>query len=241
LGGLAHQAGIRLGDAFVAVNGQKVSPPDEPRFQLGQTQKIPVQAHDETGTRQLTLQVPNPMAKDRPPMVTPVALAHEVLPKSIGLMRVAAFPGAVGFDFARNVDQVVTRFKGAQCDRLIVDLRGNPGGGLGSPRLMSYLVPDRRPTGYSLTRKGRARGRTFEDLMRIVRRQLFLPTGVLIVAEQRIQRIPKTKFGLYAMAFRFGLLHRDRSLSLRPRISALNHSMAGQSCCRTNSLGAQPR
>ena len=31
-GGVAQKAGIRLGDALVAVNGQKLTPSDEPRF-----------------------------------------------------------------------------------------------------------------------------------------------------------------------------------------------------------------
>lgn len=38
------------------------------------------------------------------------------------------------------------------CDRLIVDLRGNAGGGLAFLRVMSYLTPDRVPVGYSVTR-----------------------------------------------------------------------------------------
>jgi C-terminal processing protease CtpA/Prc len=194
-GGVAHQAGIRLGDAFVAINGQKVSPPDEPRFQLGEAHEILVQPHDQSSTRKVTLDLPKPSEKDRPPMVTPQPVSHETLPNRIGLIRVAAFPGAIGFDFAQSVDQIINRFKEEACDRLILDLRGNPGGGLGSLRLMSYLVPDRRPTGYSLTRKGKATGG--------------IPDGLM-----RIQRIPETKLRLYAMALRFGVLHRDRSLSL---------------------------
>ena len=43
------------------------------------------------------------------------------------------------------------------CTRLIVDLRGNLGGFVGSLRLMSHLTPDRIPVGYSLTRKGEDR------------------------------------------------------------------------------------
>ena len=35
------------------------------------------------------------------------------------------------------------------CDRLIVDLRGNTGGGIGGLRLMSLMGPDRRGVGYS--------------------------------------------------------------------------------------------
>jgi carboxyl-terminal processing protease len=154
-GGVAHRAGIRLGDAFMAINGQKVSPPNEPRFQLGEVHEVLVNRHNETDARAVTLDVPRPSEKDRPPMVTSEPLSDEILEGRVGLVRVATFPGAVGFDFARRVDHIIARFKAAGCDRLIVDLRGNPGGGLGSLRLMSYLVPDKRPTGYSLTRKGK--------------------------------------------------------------------------------------
>jgi C-terminal processing protease CtpA/Prc len=194
-GGVADQAGIRLGDAFVAINGRKVSPPDEPHFQLGESHDILVQQRDKSDKRIVRLDIPKATEKDRPPMVTAKALSHQILDQHIGLIQVATFPGAVGFDFARSVDRIIAQFKTAGCDRLIVDLRGNPGGGLGSLRLMSYLVPDRRPTGYSLTRKGKERGNAPEKLM-------------------RIGRIPKTKVGLWTMALRFGLLHRDRSLSL---------------------------
>lgn len=43
------------------------------------------------------------------------------------------------------------------CSRLIIDLRGNLGGFVGSLRLMSYLTADRVPVGHSLTRKGEDR------------------------------------------------------------------------------------
>ncbi|MGI8960795.1 MAG: S41 family peptidase [Bryobacteraceae bacterium] len=168
---------------------------DEPRFHLGEAHQILVQRQNETDARAVMLNIPKASEKDRPPMVTSEPLSHEILEKRIGLMRVATFPGAVGFDFARGVDHIMARFKAAGCDRLIVDLRGNPSGGLGSLRLMSYLVPDRRLTGYSLTRKGKEHRKSPEKLM-------------------RIGHIPKTKLGLWTMAFRFGLLHRDRSLSL---------------------------
>lgn len=194
-GGVAHKAGIRLGDAFVAVNGRKLSPPDEPRFQLGQAHDVLVQKQNESQARAITLDVPKASEKDRPPMVTCDPLSHQILEGRIGVIRVATFPGAAGFDFALRLDQIVAELKAEGCDRLVIDLRGNPGGGLGSLRLMSYLIPDRRPTGYSLTRKGKERGKRPEKLT-------------------RIGRIPKTKMGLWAMAFRFALLHRDRSLSL---------------------------
>ena len=61
------------------------------------------------------------------------------------------FPGAVGIDVARDIDRAITGLRGR--NRLIVDLRGNSGGGIGGLRLMSYLTPDKRPVGYSLTKK----------------------------------------------------------------------------------------
>jgi C-terminal processing protease CtpA/Prc len=39
--------------------------------------------------------------------------------------------------------------------RLIVDLRGNTGGGIGGLRLMSYLAPGKTEVGYSLRRAKR--------------------------------------------------------------------------------------
>ena len=54
------------------------------------------------------------------------------------------------------MDQALAVLPG--CSRLIIDLRGNLGGFVGSLRLMSLLTPDRLPIGYSLTRKGQDRG-----------------------------------------------------------------------------------
>ena len=53
-------------------------------------------------------------------------------------------------DLARDIDMAIAELN--DCNRLIVDLRGNPGGGTGGLRLMSYLTADKIPVGYSLTR-----------------------------------------------------------------------------------------
>jgi C-terminal processing protease CtpA/Prc len=181
-GGVAEQSGIRLGDAVLSVDGRRLSPPEEPKFQLGRTHQIVLQSNGDASCKAVKLALPSSTEKDRPPMSMPKPISDEVLPGNIGLVRVATFPGAVGFDFARSFDQTVAKL-------------GNPGGGLGSLRVMSYLVPDRRPTGYSLTRKGRASGRSMNTVT-------------------PISRIPGQKLGLWMMALRFGLLHRDRSLGL---------------------------
>jgi C-terminal processing protease CtpA/Prc len=60
---------------------------------------------------------------------------------------------------------------------------------------MSYLCPDKRPIGYSLTRRRLLRGFRKENLT-------------------RIDRIPSSKATLFLMALRFTLLQRDRSMVL---------------------------
>jgi hypothetical protein len=64
------------------------------------------------------------------------------------------FRGAIGIDLARDIDRGIADLDG--CSRLLVDLRGNTGGGIGGLRLMSYLTPGKLEVGYSLTRKRRA-------------------------------------------------------------------------------------
>ena len=76
-----------------------------------------------------------------------------------------AIDGIIGIDFAHEIDLAVADL--ANCDRLILDLRGNPGGGIGGLRLMSYLTPDKRPVGYSLTRQRAVRGYRREELPRL--------------------------------------------------------------------------
>lgn len=73
----------------------------------------------------------------------------------------------IGIDFAHHVDRAVADLR--NCKHLIVDLRGNTGGGIGGRRLMSYLTPDKRPVGYSLTKKRAAKGCRREDLTRFGR------------------------------------------------------------------------
>jgi C-terminal processing protease CtpA/Prc len=113
----------------------------------------------------------------------------------IGLIKVSTFPGAVGLEFARNLDCAVEDLKGRGMKRFLIDLRGNVGGGLGALRLMSYLCPNKLEIGYSVTRRRLRNGYRKEDLI-------------------RIEKIPTNKPELIIMALRFALIHRDRSLVL---------------------------
>lgn len=109
----------------------------------------------------------------------------------VGWLKVTKFPGAVGVDIAKQIDQAVAELNG--CQRLIVDLRGNAGGGLAFLRVMSYLTAERLPVGYSVTRARAEAGYSRETLA-------------------VFDRIPAQKIALVWLALKFGF--RDDSVSL---------------------------
>ena len=76
-------------------------------------------------------------------------------------------PRRVGIDLAKMLDAAFEHLKDST--RLIVDLRGNTGGGIGGLRLMSYLTPGKVEVGYSLIRARKERGYTREKLPRFGR------------------------------------------------------------------------
>ena len=194
--GPAHRAGIRPGALLLSLDSAEIVPPDgPPRFRIGGIHELWIGSLNGMPERLVKIEIPDRTAKDRPPMIEPRSLSFQMLHSELGYVRVATFPGAVGLDFARSLDAAINELKSAGCKRLIIDLRGNIGGGLGSLRLMSYLCPDKRPIGYSLTRRRLRRGYRKEGLT-------------------RIDRIPANKAALFLMALRFTLLERDRSMVL---------------------------
>lgn len=128
-------------------------------------------------------------------MIEPRSLSHRMIAPSVGLVKVATFPGAVGQSFAKALDDAIRDLKDHGAQKLIVDIRGNIGGGLGSLRLMSYLCPGQLEIGYSLTRRQMRNGYRKEKLARVA-------------------KIPATKWELLMMAARFKIVHRDRSVVL---------------------------
>ncbi len=133
------------------------------------------------------------------PVTAPEAVHAEMLSDEIGLLKVAMFPGVIGIDVAKDIDRGIASLDG--CNRLIVDLRGNTGGGIGGLRLMSYLTPGKFEVGYSLTRKRRERGYRREELTRFGRipshkgtllwlaaRYAFVEKSILVVTEGLGQR-----------------------------------------------------
>lgn len=192
--GAAAVAGIKPGDLLLSIDSSPIAPPATPTFCIGGSHLI------ETGTfsgeaRQITMQVPDRKAKDRPPMVEPRSLSHSFIPPDIGYLKVNSFPGNIGLEFARSLDGAIADLKRQGIKRLIIDLRGNIGGALGSLRLMSYLCPGRLEIGHSLTRRRLKKGYDRDRLT-------------------RIGKIPSTKLDLLRMFVRFRFIQRDRSMIL---------------------------
>jgi len=109
----------------------------------------------------------------------------------IGWLKVTKFPGAVGIDIAKQIDRGIQELVG--CERLIIDLRGNAGGGLAFLRVMSYLTTKRLPVGYSVTR---ARAETTYSKETLA----------------TFDHIPSQKAALIWLALKFGF--RDDSVSI---------------------------
>lgn len=179
-GGAAHAAGARPGDALLSVRGKELLPPEATPFTLGERYEMVIRRPDGT-TATPTLAVPQPRDKRQPVVVPDQVVTATKLPDGIGLLRVSMFPGILGMDVARDMTRAVNELA---CDRLIVDLRGNTGGGIGCLRLMSLLCDDRRGVGYSLSRDAIKAGRTKEQL-------------------PAFDRIPASKWGVLPLFVRF--------------------------------------
>ena len=195
-GGPAERAGIRPGDILLEVNGKPFMPPGLPIFTLGQDADILVSRGDGS-TASISIVLPKAPANGKPgakpPMAEPTSVTASMLDQDVGYLRVAFFPGVNGQRFAREFEAALAGI--GECRRLVVDLRGNLGGFVGSLRLMSALTPDRLPVGYSLTRKGSDRGWKRETL-------------------PCIDHLPDGRLDVLRMAVRFLVLNRDRSIRL---------------------------
>lgn len=191
-GGVAHKAGIEPGEALLEVGGVRVVPPELPRFNLGTTTDALIESRNGE-KRTVTVAMPQPTDKGRPPLSELKAVHSRKLSEDIGYVSVAFFPGSAGDRFARDYEQALAAL--GPCRGLVIDLRGNVGGGLGSLRVMSSLCPDRRPIGFNVSRKVAEQGYRKDRLA-------------------CIDHIPTTRLGLLWMFFKFKLLHRDRSIAL---------------------------
>lgn len=156
---------------------------------MGETTQLAVYKRNGTEVS-VALNVPSPKSKKRP-VNQPRIVSFSKPSDGLGLLKVTMFPGAVGIDVGRDIDGAIGQLQG--CDRLIIDLRGNSGGGIGGLRLMSYLTPQKIPVGYSLTRRRAENGYQKEKLV-------------------QFGRIPSRKSELVWLALRYGFI--DKSIAL---------------------------
>ena len=190
-GGPAAVAGLKAGDALLAVEAKPLVPPEQPTFAMGADFTLEV---GRDGKRcALNVKVPMPRYKKQP-YSEPEPVVSSMLDRNTGYLKVSILPGLLGLDVARRIDAIVAEL--SSCDRLILDLRGHLGGGLGVLRLMSYLTPDRTPIGYTLSRKRAESGYEKEKLPRLARLPTHLPNAL----------------GVASLALRFG--GRDPSVVL---------------------------
>lgn len=183
-GGVADRAGIKSADVLLSIHGDNVKPPRQPSFEMNESTPILISRKGEHKELRFELKTPSPKYQDNPYAEPTSALASVMPDSSFGHLKVSLFPGKIGIDFANQLDDL---FNGTLRDskRLLVDLRGNPGGGIGSVRLMSYFTPSRQPIGYSLDRK------CFEQQCNPEK----LP---------RFEGIPKSKWKIPLLALKYG-------------------------------------
>ena len=179
-GGVAAAAGIRPGDVLLSVGGKELTPPQATPFTLGERYEIALRRPDGS-TATPSLAIPKPKDKQRPLVVPDQVVTASRLDGGVGLIRVSMFPGILGMDVARDMSRAVTELGG---ERLIFDLRGNTGGGIGCLRLMSLLCADRRGVGYSVGRAVARKGYSKERL-------------------PAFDRIPSSKLGVIPLIVRF--------------------------------------
>jgi carboxyl-terminal processing protease len=180
-GGPADRAGFRPGDTLLQIGVDELLPPSNPAFVMGMETSIVFRRGASSGTETLVLITPKAKHRENPAAEPRAVVA--CVNKGLGILKVSLFPGKLGIDFARQLSIAIeTELKGV--DALIIDLRGNPGGGAGGLRLMSLLTPNRLPIGYSLDRKLAESGYEKEAL-------------------PRFNRIPKSKWEIPLLALRY--------------------------------------
>lgn len=181
-GGAAATAGIEPGNVLIQVDRREVRPQEHPVFPMNTVSEVIVEANDGY-ERTLQIQVARSKGK-KLQYVEPTLVESRRLDWRTGYLKIAMFPGMLGVDVANSMTEAVNRLNGIE--RLIIDLRGNTGGGAGALRLMSLLNPGRTPVGFAAGRKWAKRDLDFAKL-----------------SFPRLNRIPAGKAALWLLALRF--------------------------------------
>lgn len=148
-GGAASIAGIEPGDILLTVDGREIIPPEHPVFPMGKHTMMEIVGNDDQRSA-VTVDVARPKGK-KLHFVEPTLVQGRVLKDGIGYLKISMFPGMVGVEVANEISNAVAKL--GALDSLIIDLRGNTGGGIGALRVMSLLTPDRIPVGFALDRR----------------------------------------------------------------------------------------
>ena len=148
-GGAASNAGIESGDILLSVNGREITPPEHPVFSMGEQTSLEIVGRDNQ-RRAVAVDVARPKGK-KLHFVEPKLVEARHLENGLGYLKVAMFPGMVGVEVANEISRAVEGL--GKFDSLIIDLRGNTGGGIGALRVMSLLTPGRIPVGFALDRR----------------------------------------------------------------------------------------
>jgi carboxyl-terminal processing protease len=188
-GGLAANAGIQPGDVLLALNGADAVPPSAPVFALGANHQV-VFRRNRGQANTVTISVPTSQSKKRPLIVPDQVVTTRKLEGGIGYLRVSMFPGMLGIDVALDISTAISSLA---ANRMVIDLRGNTGGGIGCLRLMSNLCADKRGVGYNLGRE-QIEASTSKDTLPV------------------FDKIPASKWGILPLIAKFGI--KGRSVAL---------------------------
>jgi carboxyl-terminal processing protease len=148
-GGAAAIAGIEPGNILLRVDGREIVPPEHPVFPMGKQTAIEFVANDDQ-TRAVSVDVAKPKGK-KLHFIEPTLVEARRLGDGLGYLKIAVFPGLVGVVVANQISSAIASL--GSIDHLIIDLRGNTGGGIAALRVMSFLTPGRIPVGFALDRR----------------------------------------------------------------------------------------
>lgn len=175
-------AGIEPGNILLTAADKDITPPEHPVFPMGEQTRLEY-IDNQDKRRTVTVDVARPKGK-KLHFIEPTLVEARQIEEGIGYLKVAMFPGMVGVVVANKITNGVQSL--GAVDRLIIDLRGNTGGGIGALRVMSLLTPNRIPVGFALDKR--------------------LAAGNLDREKQgfpRFSRIPSNTKALWPLAFRF--------------------------------------
>lgn len=181
-GGVASIAGIAPGDILLSVDSRDITPPDHPVFSMGKQTTLEIVGKDEQ-QHTVSVDVARPKGK-KLHFIQPTLVKARRLRDGLGYLKVAMFPGMVGVEVANAISSAAENL--GAVESLIIDLRGNTGGGIGALRVMSLLTPDRIPIGFALDRR-RGTAHTDSEKLRY----------------PRFARIPASTKALWPLALKF--------------------------------------